>query len=136
MWRRGGLPEGVKMRSQVVQEGHKGSRVRGGLEARLREELERLEVKLGLNLGLRVAWMPDVNNSLSGEVRGGVIRIYEVEEDKALRALRHEFIDYLITSRVVKPLVGLVNLLIKSREAEIYREKEKLVEALLRLLEG
>jgi len=105
-----------------------------GLEARLQEELERLGVKLGLSLELGVAWMPDVDNGLSGEVRGGVIRIYEVEEDKALQALRHELIDYLITSKIVKPLVDLVNMLIKSREAEIYREKEKLVEMLLRLL--
>ena len=56
-------------------------------------------------------------------LEGGVIYVYEVEEDKALHALRHELIDHLITSRIVKPLVDLVNLLIKSREVEIYKEK-------------
>jgi hypothetical protein len=41
-------------------------------------------------------------------------------------------LDYLITSKLIKPLVALINILIKSRETEIYREKEKLVETLLR----
>jgi hypothetical protein len=121
----------------MLKHGDNGLKVKSGLEARLENELERIGVKLGLNLELRVAWMPNIDNvqnGLSGEVKGGVIYVYEVEEDKALHVLRHELIDYLITSRLVTPLVGLVNLLIKSREAEIYREKEKLVEMLLRLL--
>jgi len=37
-------------------------------------------------------------------------------------------VDYLIASRIVKPLVNLLNILIKTREAEIYKEKEKIVE--------
>ena len=100
----------------------------------LREELDRLQMKLGLSLGLKVIWMPSVDKGLSGEVRNGTIYVYEAEGDKTLQVLRHELIDHLITSRIVKPLVGLVNLLIKSREAEIYREKEKLVELLSKLL--
>lgn len=104
------------------------------VESMLREELERLQAKLGLSLGLKVVWMPSIDKGLSGEVRNGTIYVYEAEGDKALQVLRHEFIDHLLTSRIVKPLVGLVNLLIRSREAEIYREKEKLVEMLLRLL--
>jgi len=105
-----------------------------GVESMLSEELDRLQAKLGLSLGLKVIWMPSVDRGLDGEVRNETIYIYESEGNKALQVLRHEFIDHLITSRIVKPLVNLVNLLIKSREAEIYREKEKLVEMLLRLL--
>ena len=102
--------------------------------ARLEEELERLSAKLGLNRELRVVWMPNAVDRLSGEVKGNAIYIYEAEEDEALRALRHELMDHLITSRIVKPLVGLVNLLIKSREAEVYVGKEELVEILSGLL--
>ncbi|MEM2816711.1 MAG: hypothetical protein QXY34_05955 [Candidatus Bathyarchaeia archaeon] len=40
----------------------------------------------------------------------------------------------MITSRIVQPLISLVNMLIKAREAEIYREKEKLVEILSKVL--
>lgn len=123
------------MASQTIKyRGRKNSDEKHKVEARLDEELERLGVKLGLNRELRVVWMPDVDKGFSGEVRGGIIYIYEAEEDKALQALRHELVDHLITSRLVKPLVDLVNLLIKSREAEIYKEKEKLVEMFLRLL--
>jgi len=103
------------------------------VESMLREELDRLQAKLGLS-GLKVVWMPGVDKGLSGDVRNGTIYVYEAEGDKALQTLRHELIDHLITSRIIKPLVNLVNMLIKSREAEIYMEKEKLVEMLLRLL--
>jgi hypothetical protein len=104
------------------------------VESMLTEELERLQAKLGLSLGLNVVWIPSVDKGLSGEVRNGTIYVYEAEEDKALQALRHELVDHLITSRIVKPLVELVNLLIKSRESEIYEEKERLVEMLSKLL--
>ncbi len=122
------------MSSQDLQHREKNSDGKGRVEARLDEELERFGVKLGLNREFRVVWMPNSDSGFSGEVRGDTIYIYEAEEDKALQALRHELIDHLITSRLVKPLVNLVNLLIKSREAEIYTEKEKLVEMLLRML--
>lgn len=123
------------MASQTLKcRNQKNSDSKHRVETRLGEELERLGVKLGLNREFRVVWVPNVDMGFSGEVRGGIIYVYEAEEDKALQALRHELIDYLITSRVVKPLVDLVNLLIKSGEAEIYKEKEKLVEMFLRLL--
>ena len=53
---------------------------------------------------------------------------------KAIQALRHEVVDHLITSRIVKPLVDLINLLIKAREAEIYKEKEKIVETISKII--
>jgi len=40
----------------------------------------------------------------------------------------------LITSRIVNPLVEMINLLIKIRENEIYEEKEKLIDVLSHLL--
>jgi hypothetical protein len=104
------------------------------VQGRLEGELQRLSAKLGLNLDLRVVWTPDPPNSLSGEVRGNTIYIYEVEEEKAIQSLRHEVVDHLITSRIVKPLVDLINLLIKAREAEIYKEKEKIVETLSKII--
>ena len=107
---------------------------RGNVQEKLEGELARLLAKLGLNCELKVVWMPGAGGSMSGEVKGCSIYIYEGDEERAVRALRHEVIDYLITSKIVKPLVDLVNLLIKSKEVEIYREKEKIVEAFSRLL--
>jgi hypothetical protein len=70
----------------------------------------------------------------NGQARNGVLYIYEEDEGKALETLKHELIDCLITSMSVKPLVELVNLLIKSRESDIYREKETIIEALSKML--
>jgi hypothetical protein len=116
---------GVKPRFEVANA--------GDIEALLRGELKRLQRKFGLGLELDVKWLPK-NEELSGEVRGNTIYIYEVEEEKAIQALRHEVLDHLITSRIVKPLVDLINLLIKAREAEIYKEKEKIVETLSKII--
>jgi len=104
------------------------------LQCTLEKELRRLTVKLGLNLDLKVVWTPDKTASLSGEVKDGSIYIYEADEEKAIQTLKHELVDYLITSRIVKPLVNIVNMLIKAREAEIYSEKEKLVEILSKIV--
>jgi len=104
------------------------------IQLRLEKELERLKGILNVGHELRVAWSPSLDSKLSGEVKGNTIYIYEVEGEKAIQALRHEVVDYLITSRIVKPLVDLINLLIKAREAEIYREKERLVEALSKII--
>jgi hypothetical protein len=108
-------------------------KVRNDVEALLRSELKRLQRKFGLGLELDVKWLPK-DGELSGEVRSNTIYIYEVKEEKAIQALRHEVLDHLITSRIVKPLVGLINLLIKAREAEIYEEKEKIVETLSKII--
>lgn len=94
----------------------------------LEKDLERLKKKLALNEELNIVWKPDPAKTLSGEVKGSIIIVYESQEDKAVETLRHEVLDHYLTSRLVNPLVGLVNLLIKSRESEIYREKEKIVE--------
>lgn len=102
-------------------------------EVKLREEFQTLMGKLGIQ-NLKLVWMPDSNKNMSGEVRNSVVYVYDEDEIKAMETLKHELIDYLITSKIVKPLVELVNLLIKSRESDIYREKEKIVESLSQIL--
>ena len=59
--------------------------------------------------------------------------MYEADEEKALKTLKHELVDHVLTSRVVSPLVQLINLLIKSKEADVYEEKEKIVDLLSKL---
>jgi hypothetical protein len=107
-------------------------RIKTGLE----EELSRLIGILGLGLELRVVWKPNhVRRSaegvaLSGEVQGSTIIIYEEDEAEALKALKHEFLDYVISHEVEAPYKDLVNRLIDSFQAETYRRKERLVERL------
>jgi hypothetical protein len=102
-------------------------------EIELQREFDKLMQKLGVQ-HLKLVWRPDLGRDISGEVRNGTLYVYEEDQDKALDTVKHELIDYLITSKLVKPLVEMINLLIKSRESDIYREKEKIVEALIRML--
>jgi hypothetical protein len=104
------------------------------MEGKLLEELKRVEEKLGLSLRLKVVWVPDPSKPFSGELKDGTIYIYDEDVEAAVRILKHEVIDYLLTSRIVKPLIDLVNLLIKSKEYEVYKEKERVVDMLSRLV--
>jgi len=103
------------------------------LQETLEEELERLKRKLQMGYELRVVWTPDENSSLSGEVKGDRIFIYERNEEKAVETLRHEFLDYAI-SQVIEPYREIANRLIMLMNEEAYRRKERLVEALRRLV--
>lgn len=110
--------------SRAQKIGEEGQDVRVELE----RELRRLQSLTGLNNSLKVDWIPDGSREVHGEVRGDIIYIYDRSVEEAVRTLKHEFIDYCITREVVTPFVDLVNALIKSREAEVYRRKEKLVD--------
>lgn len=101
----------------------------------LEKELEVLKVKFSLNESLCVVWKPAFSEDVSGEVKCRTIIVYEQDEGAAVKVLKHEVLDYCLTSRIIKPLVGLVNLLIRSRANEIYKEKEKFVEAILSFMD-
>lgn len=108
---------------------------RRAIICKLDKELKRLQGLLGLECNFQVCWQPDIYKGVAGEFKDGVIYIYEADENRAVEVLRHELVDYLLTTRLVKPLVGLINLLIKCRESEIYREKERLVNMFCKLLD-
>jgi hypothetical protein len=103
------------------------------LQTVLEEELERLKRKLQMGYELKVIWIPNGSEKLSGEVKGETIFIYEESEREAVEALRHEFLDYAI-SKVIEPYRNVTNKLIMLINEEAYRRKEKLVEALVRSL--
>ena len=101
------------------------------MQKRLERELKNLKTTFGLDPLLKVTWMPSSDGSLSGEVKGKSIRIYEMEEEKALQTLRHEVIDYLICD-VIKPYKKVTNGLIKVINEEAYQRKERFIEVLLK----
>jgi len=118
----------------IIQRGKRRSAFsRGGVEAKLREELERLKAKAGLDLDLKVVLEPDAECELSGRVEGKTIYIYECDEERALDALRHEFIDYIV-SRAVEPYKEAANKMIQFVNEAAYKRKEEAVEALKKLL--
>jgi hypothetical protein len=100
---------------------------------KLGSALQDLKQRLGIGYELDVKWLPDENAKLSGEVKGTCICIYEVNEEKALETLKHEFLDYLI-SKSIEPYEKVANLMIRMVNDEGYARKEKLVEALSQLL--
>ena len=57
------------------------------VQKKLEDELYRLKIAFGLDPCLSVTWMPSTDGSFSGEVKGKSIRIYELEEEKALTIL-------------------------------------------------
>ena len=101
-------------------------------EVKLRRELEGLQRDSKLGLELTVAYEPSKNNPLSGEALGNLIKVYDLDEEKALQTLRHEFLDFCI-SQAIEPYRRVTNKLIKLLNEEAYQRKEKIVTGLSRL---
>jgi hypothetical protein len=99
----------------------------------LEEELERLKRLLKMGYELKVVWLPNNNLSLSGEVKGETIYVYEEDLDKALETLKHEFLDYAI-SQVIEPYRRIANQLIMLLNEEAYKKKEELIEKLVKII--
>lgn len=99
----------------------------------LQEELERLKARSGVGRDLKVVWRPRARSGLSGEVKGGTVYVYERDEGEAVKVLRHEFIDYVV-SQAIEPYRSVANRLVQLVNEMCYKRKEEVVEALLRLL--
>lgn len=102
-------------------------------QKKLENKLRRLEKKIGFGFGLKVQWLPNASETLSGEVKGTTIYIYEEGEMEAMKTLKHEFIDYAI-SQTIAPYKEVTNKLIAQINEDAYRRKERLVEALNKIL--
>ena len=101
---------------------------------RLETELDHLKQKFQMGHELTIQWIPNYGPK-SGEVTGTTIRIYETDQEKVLDTLRHEFVEYILTTDLVAPYKRLINKLISLFEEEMYDRKEKLIERLLELTE-
>jgi len=99
-------------------------------------ELIRLKRSLKLNDDLELCWLPNGGRGgLSGEVKNRIVFVYDAEYDKALRTLRHEVVDYLV-SHAIEPYKLIANKLILLWNEEAYKTKEDLVERLCNLQDG
>ena len=103
------------------------------LSQRLEAELEWLKRFFALGLDLQVVWKPSPDGALSGEVKNNLIYVFEVDEEKAVGTLRHEFLDYCL-SQAIEPYKEVTNRLICMINEDAYRRKERIVEALVKLL--
>lgn len=109
--------------------------IKGSTQQSLDRELRRLKALLpGLPQALKVSWIPNMEKALCGEVKGQEIFIYEPGEGEALKTLRHEAVDILV-SEALAPYRALTNALIKTLNEEAYRRKEKAVSSLTSILD-
>jgi len=104
------------------------------LQTKLEKELERLKKKADCGYGLKVVWLPSYDSKLSGEVKNDIIYIYEPEECEAIKTLRHEFLDYVV-SQSIEVYKSITNKFIQILNEMAYEKKEKVVETLLKLLD-
>jgi len=100
----------------------------------LEEELENLKKLTGMGSYLRFLWIPLEDPDRHGEVKCDVIILYDKDEEVAVRTLRHEFFDHLITKEIVNPLVKYINLQKNLIDSLIYERKEFFVEKIVDLL--
>jgi len=117
------------------------------MEAELNKELKRLQQKYGAGFELKLEWMPTplldrptIHRAdgkklrVNGEWTNNTIIVYEdVDLNKALHVLRHEFIEWLLLSNLVDPYVILANTLQNVFQTITYKAQEKQVELLVRL---
>jgi len=120
-----------------VQEGKVGDR--RGVETILRAELERIKHKAGMGFEVNVLYLPGTvkyenGRQLLAECRGNSILIYCNDPDSVEELLRHEFIEWILNQHTRRYRL-LINKLIEAIEAIEYEEKERIVDALTRLLD-
>ena len=104
-------------------------------QIKLEKELEKLKKKVNYAHELKVIWLPNYDSKLSGEVKNGIIHIYEPNEDKAIETLKHEFVDYIV-SQPIELYKSVTNKLIQLLNETAYERKEKVVETLVKLLDN
>ena len=101
----------------------------GTVLSQLEDELERLRGMMGLGSELTLSWHPDEGSDRHGEVKNNIILVYDRDEREAIKTLRHEFVDHVITTELIKPLTELINMQKKLIESMIYERKERIVES-------
>jgi len=109
------------------------------VEARLEAELERLKRKVGIGFEVSVRWLPGKTRYKNGkqlleEVVGDTIFIYVEDLAEAMLLLTHGFSEWLLNQNTKRYRL-LINKLIEVFEEIQYGEKEKIVEAISKLMQ-
>lgn len=104
----------------------------------LETELERLQQRTSIGYEVKVKWLPGTvkhhnGKQLAEEVVGDTILIYTENTQKAIELVRHGFAEWILNQHT-KPYRQLINKLITLFEEQQYKRKEKIVEALTKLI--
>ena len=108
------------------------------IEAELEAELERLKRRIGMGFEVKVKWLPDTTKFKNGrqlleEVAGDRILIYAEDPAEAMQLLHHGFAEWLLNQHTKRYRL-FINKLIEVFEQIQYEEKEKIIEAIARLM--
>ncbi len=104
----------------------------------LEDELERLKLKTGMGFDVKLEWSPGIVNHKNGkrlleEVRGNRIFIFVEDFNQAKQLLIHGFLEWLLNQNT-KGYRLLIDKLIETFEEMQYNNKERIIEAVSRLV--
>ena len=107
-------------------------------EKRLADELERLKRMVGMGYEVEVHWLLGATKHhggkrLSEEVKGNSIFIYAEDEEEALALVKHGFAEWILNQHTKRYRL-LINKLIELFEEIQYEEKEKIIEAITKMM--
>jgi len=108
------------------------------VKSRLEADLEGLKRRVGMGFEVSVQWLPSTikykdGKQLLEEVLGDAIVIYAEDPADATKLLRHGFVEWLLNHHTKRYRL-LINKLIELFEQIQYAEKEKLIDAITKLL--
>jgi hypothetical protein len=104
----------------------------------LMEKLEEMKKRIGFGYEVKVEWQPGKakfrdGKPLEEEVIGNTIIIYSEDQSKAEKLLAHGFAEWLLNQNTKRYRL-LINKLIELFEQIQYEEKEKIVDAVSKLI--
>jgi hypothetical protein len=94
-----------------------------GLNAKMQKIIDRL------NLPLQVRWTPKGNVSIHGEIKQGIIYIYDNDPKEAVETFEHEIYEYKF-KEITRLQRAMINALIEVIEKEMYARKEAFLDFL------
>jgi hypothetical protein len=108
------------------------------VEAELEAELGRLKRNVGMGFEVSVMWLPGTvkhkdGKQLQEEVSGDTILIYTQEPAETIHLLAHGFAEWILNQHTKRYRL-LINKLIELFEQIQYEEKERIIQALTKLM--
>ena len=98
---------------------------RRNVQGILENELMRLKARFGLAGHLNVIWQPETSPEVEGFVRGSTVYVFSSGKGQAIKTLRHEFIEYILTEEFLNPRLF---------EAMAHRRSDALVDIIAGLI--
>ena len=112
----------------------------GTEKERLEDELQRIKTRVPMGSEVTLQWMPGTvklrnGRQLEEEVVGNRIFVYAENLDRAVELVAHGFAEWLLNQHS-KPYRQMINKLIEFFEETQYGQKEKIADAVTKLLKG